>query len=216
VRPINTFQRNPNAVNISSLSDISSNVHLNKVLSLFLSQAGHFKDNELFMNDLRDLATYYFSALADDHVKKLKKWASQKSFKKANAEMQQVKNLLSSIDLILSGNPIDNLDRWISLAKAWGHNKKQKDYYAADAKRIITYWGSYLNDYAARLWSGLIKNYYLGRWEAWYHAQKKGKKFNAKAWEKKWVETPGDYHSRKVKDPNAIISLIKKLRKEYK
>lgn len=215
--PVNKFQSSPDGSSIYYTKyDLGRDVYLDKALGIFLGQAEQFKNNELFVNDLIEIATYHFSALADEHVIELKKRVSQLDFKEANAEMQMVKKIVSNIDLILSGHTIYNIDRWVNLARAWGQNKGQKDYYEADAKRIITYWGGSLSEYSARLWSGLVKNYYLARWEAWFNAKKEGKQFNTKAWEQHWVETPGNYHSRKVEDANDVISLIRNMRKENK
>lgn len=34
-----------------------------------------------------------------------------------------------------------------------------------NARRIVTVWGPPVDDYAARIWSGLIGSYYLERWK---------------------------------------------------
>jgi alpha-N-acetylglucosaminidase len=178
---------------------------------LFLKNAEQFKNNELFVNDLIEIAVFHFSALADQHASRLRIWVRQRDYEKAGQEMQRLKKLVSHIDEMLSGHSLYSLDRWINLARSWGLNANQKDYYEEDAKRIITYWGAHLSEYSARLWSGLVKNFYLPRWDAWYEAHKNGTPFNIREWEQQWVKTPGNYRSGEAKD---VISLIRELRSD--
>lgn len=57
-----------------------------------------------------------------------------------------------------------------------------------NARRIVTVWGPPVDDYAARIWSGLIGSYYLERWKNYYASRTKGIDFNMAAWERNWVE----------------------------
>lgn len=57
-----------------------------------------------------------------------------------------------------------------------------------NARRIVTVWGPPVDDYAARIWSGLIGSYYLERWKHYYASRTKGIDFNMAAWERNWVE----------------------------
>lgn len=208
--PVNAFQSRPDGTSLKVGTAYWRDPYLEEALNLFLKNAEEFKDNELFLNDLTEIAVYHFSVMADHHINKLRIWVRQRDFQKADAEMQEVKKLLTGIDSILSKHSLYNLERWVNLARAWGNNEEEKNYYEEDAKRIVTYWGAHLSEYSARLWSGLVKNYYMARWEAWYDAQKNGEPFNIRAWEQEWVKTPGNYKSEKDKD---VIATIKELQK---
>lgn len=64
-------------------------------------------------------------------------------------------------DRLLQSHPLDRLDRWVSQAREWGDSPSERAYYEADAKRQVTVWGGpVLTEYAAKMWSGLIKTYY--------------------------------------------------------
>ena len=78
-----------------------------------------------------------------------------------------MKELLSEIDSLLSGEPSFRLDRWLDAAASWGKDDAERQYYRHNALLIITRWGdpSRLGDYACRLWSGLVSEYYAPRWE---------------------------------------------------
>jgi alpha-N-acetylglucosaminidase len=209
--PVNVFQSRPDGTSLRAGTAYWDDTHLNEALDLFLKNSGQFRNNELFVNDLIEIAAFHFSALADQHALKLRVWVRQRDYEKAGQEMQRLKKLVSHIDEMLSGHSLYNLDRWINLARSWGLNANQKDYYEEDAKRIITYWGAHLSEYSARLWGGLAKNYYLARWEAWHDAHKNGRPFNIREWEQQWVKTPGNFRSGEAKD---VISLIRELRSD--
>lgn len=61
-----------------------------------------------------------------------------------------------------------------------------KNKYEQNARRLVTRWGPPVDDYAAKIWSGLIRDYYLPRWEhfiqsrlsekirIWEHGRKNG------------------------------------------
>jgi alpha-N-acetylglucosaminidase len=59
------------------------------------------------------------------------------------------------------------LGKWITDARSWA-GKDESSYYETNARTIITTWGaenSALTDYAGRQWNGLIRDYYLPRWQ---------------------------------------------------
>jgi len=84
-----------------------------------------------------------------------------------------------------NGTPNDDLRTWIAKARSCADgDEKLADYYETDARRIITVWAPGLGDYAARVWSGLVANYYLPR----LRLARAGKAKEIHAWQNKWVE----------------------------
>lgn len=67
------------------------------------------------------------------------------------------------IDALLEGHPLHRLSRWLEAARACGSSPEEQNYYERSARRIITTWGPGVEDYSARLWSGLIRDYYAPR-----------------------------------------------------
>ena len=93
--------------------------------------------------------------------------------------------LLEGVDAVLVGHPTHDLRNWIAKARACADgDEKLADYYETDARRIITVWAPGLGDYAARVWSGLVANYYLPR----LRLARAGKAKEIRAWQNKWVE----------------------------
>lgn len=89
------------------------------------------------------------------------------------------------MDALLAGHPLHRLDRWLAMARAHGTTPAESDYYEQSARRIITTWGPGVEDYAAKLWSGLIRDYYAPR----YHMEQNGATpTQLETWENNWVE----------------------------
>ena len=89
------------------------------------------------------------------------------------------------MDALLAGHPLHRLERWLAMARAHGTTPEEADYYERSARRIITTWGPGVEDYAAKLWSGLIRDYYAPR----YHLEQGGATpSRLEAWENNWVE----------------------------
>lgn len=111
----------------------------------------------------------------------------------ANWVLEQTDRLLSSHESFLMG-------RWIDDARSMGKDKSEKDYYEQQARTLLTIWGGpVLNDYANRMWGGLVKDYYARRWNLFFDmavaAVEQGDTLDMKAFddtlsrfEHEWVE----------------------------
>ena len=104
----------------------------------------------------------------------------------AKNDRDEVRRILREMDAALKGHPYADVRHWIAKARGAAEgDEKLADYYESDARRLITVWGKCLGDYSARIWSGLIGTYYLGRLETYWREQDAGrdpadavKKFN--------------------------------------
>ena len=109
------------------------------------------------------------------------------------------------VDALLAGHPLHRLERWLGQARAHGHTPEEADYYERSARRIITTWGPGVEDYSARLWSGLVRDYYAPR----YRLEQGGTPpTQLEAWENRWVEQQQGTSS----SPNASAALQHLLR----
>lgn len=104
-----------------------------------------------------------FTALRDDFVAACRAGQADR----AKAVGEQMKHLLLEIDTLAGTRPEFRSEDWLDAASAWGTTPEEKEYYRDDAWKLLTIWGEApnLNDYANRLWSGLVRDYYLPRWE---------------------------------------------------
>ena len=77
--------------------------------------------------------------------------------------------ILDDIDSLLGTHESFLLGKWIADARALGVDDAEKAYYEKNARTLLTIWGGpILNDYANRMWNGLVGTYYKGRWNLFF------------------------------------------------
>ena len=120
----------------------------------------------------------------------------------------QFMTLGRDLDTFLGTRTEFMLGKWIDDAKSWAANKDEQAYYEKDARSILTIWGGGLTDYAGRQWNGLMRDYYLPRWQRFIDATlaelKGGIPVDRPALEKQWrshdlefaTTAGGDYATR--------------------
>ena len=92
-----------------------------------------------------------------------------KDLKKMKALKKQFDEFINDADALLSSNSSFMFGKWVNDAKNIGKTVAEQNYYEKNARTIVTTWGSTeLNDYACRLWGGLVKNYYGQRWNMFF------------------------------------------------
>ena len=111
-----------------------------------------------------------------------------RDIKEMKRQVKIANQLFEDVDALLNTHPAFMLGPWIEAARDWGTTAEEKDYYEQQARTLLTIWGGpILNDYANRMWGGLVKDYYAQRWnlffEAVINAVKEGKAFDEKAFD---------------------------------
>jgi alpha-N-acetylglucosaminidase len=75
------------------------------------------------------------------------------------------------LDDLVATRPTMRLERWVEAAGRWADGAADRRVLADNARRIVTVWNTaqdrHLDDYSARIWSGLVAGYYRRRWELW-------------------------------------------------
>lgn len=175
-----------------------------RAIEQFLSCADDLKSSSLYRNDAIEFAAFYVCAKADRvYVQALEKKRTG-NWEEANRQLEQVIALLRQADKLLQSHPLHRLDRWVEQARSNGQSVKEKDFYEANAKRLITSWGGIQEDYAARTWAGLIKDYYIPRLQLHFTDKK------LDAWEEKWITTPWHPSSETFQEPlKEAVRLVK-------
>lgn len=170
-----------------------------KGVGLFLSCREKCADSPLFVADAIEFSSYWIAELADRH------WlaaldAMEKGDKEtAVKEKDKTVELLLAVDSLLAAHPERNLTDWVELARAAADDPALKDRYETDAKRLVTTWGGAQEDYAARMWAGLLKDYYIPRLEKHLEGQDKAAML---PWKEEWLATP--YKTTSVADPDPL------------
>ena len=157
----------------------------------FLAGADSLQSNVLFRNDLIEFVAQSVGGRVDAEL--IKVCAAHKSGQLELRDQcaDRALNMLLRIDALMNLRPDRRLETWINDAEGWAAGDDEKAYYNRDCRRLITYWGwSGLNDYAARVWSGLIRDYYVGRWREFFQALRSKQTPALDVWEESWLLAP--------------------------
>ena len=159
--------------------------HLFNGIKAFASASEELSDSPLYVVDLEELTAQYLGARMEETVHAIyDKVAGGEDF---SGEKDSFLRMGIALDKVLASHPNLKLDNWIAYARAWGGTPELADYYEHNAKRLVTVWGPPVDDYSARIWSGLVRDYYLPRWQKWFLAKDHGKDFDFVEWEEDWV-----------------------------
>ena len=170
---------------------ININPSFFKAIESFVEVGGQMKDNPLYLADLAELTALYLGGKAELLVKAID-WQYEIGDTLRAAKFEKdFEHIMLGMDALLSTHPTLRLERWIDFAHKQAVTPEQRRQYERNARRIVTIWGPPVDDYSARVWSGLIRDYYLPRWKHYFASRKKGVGFDFAAWEKNWVESEG-------------------------
>lgn len=163
----------------------------------FLSCHEMLEESPLYYDDALEFSAFYIGAKADEIYHDALKELNGGSKKAASGKLSKVKKLLLAVDKLLASHPLHRLSPWISFARNSAKDTLAKDKREADAKRLITTWGGGQEDYAARFWSGLIKDYYIPRIELYFNSTSEA----VNTWEEEWINTPWQDNSQPYSKP---------------
>lgn len=167
----------------------NDNEHFYKGIEQLCPLALKMKGNALFEADFEEWASQYAGARAQAVTAIIEKAYTDKDTARATLYEGRFVKLLQGIDALLAGHPAYDMQHWIDFARNQGAGDKAlADKYEANARRIVTIWGPPVDDYSARIWSGLIRDYYLPRWQHYFAQKKSGTPFDFATWERGWVE----------------------------
>lgn len=164
-----------------------------EAIEAFVDAADDLGRNKTYLMDLSMWAGFYAFGKADLLAEQIHRCYILGEKQKAAEYEQEFVRLMKAADRFMESYPDYRIERWIDFARSWGDTPEQSDAYEANARRLITTWGpgkgpDGLNDYACRVWSGVIRDYYIPRWEHYFESMKSGEPFDYNAWEYKYVE----------------------------
>lgn len=167
---------------------INANDAFYKGIETLAQIAPQMKSSSLFKVDFRQWAAAYLGGKMEVLTRNIEDAYLYGDLKDALIYEKLFEKLMLGTDRILAGLPTSDMQRWIDYARGHGTTTQLADYYELNARRIISIWGPPINDYSARIWSGLIRDYYLPRWLYYFEQKKSGEKFDFVTWESEWVE----------------------------
>lgn len=182
---------------IRRTSLIDKSTEFLEAVKLFLECADELSDSELYRGDAIEFSAFYLAVIADDFYEKALEADANNKSKEAEVLVEKAINILYDIDRLLASHPIYRLEKWLDFARNQGVNTEEKNIYEANAKRLITTWGGFQEDYAARFWSGLIRDYYIPRIKIYFS----NSRTSLRDWEETWINTPYESVTMPFEDP---------------
>ena len=146
------------------------------------------KESPLFEVDMIEMTVQYLGGKIEALIQTIELAYQHGDMEKASALETEFEALMIGADRLLCSHPNLRLENWLNYASNWGSTQELKNYYEKNARRIVTIWGPPVDDYSARIWSGLLRDYYLPRWKNYFEAKRSGKTFDFAEWERTWVE----------------------------
>lgn len=167
---------------------VNMNADYFRGLEDFIAASDQLKESPYYRNDLREMTAHYLGAKAEILTKMIDQEYLLGDTLRARSLQCRFEKLMLGIDRLLAQHPTLRLDRWVAFATNAARTEAQRKQYETNARRIVTIWGPPVDDYAARIWSGLVGDYYLGRWKEYFRGRESGEKVNLAEWERNWVE----------------------------
>jgi alpha-N-acetylglucosaminidase len=168
----------------------------------FLSLHKQFPNSKFYVDDAVEIASFVLGQKADywaGTARAALNTEDRELYEKASARAVE---LLLQADRLLESHALNRLQRWTGFATAKSSDVDLRNYYEENAKRILTVWGPPINDYACRIWSGLIRDFYVPRLKASFE-RIQGKQINRNDWEQAWLSKPGTSSIKPYANPTA-------------
>jgi alpha-N-acetylglucosaminidase len=181
-----------------SLEPVALNVECGPVfqqaVERFLSCAAQLQSSQLYRNDLIELVAQSAGGSVDRRLAAACAAHKAGQADSRDRKAEQAMEMLLRIDALMNLRVDRRLETWTGDARRWGSAPDEAAYYDANARRLVTFWGwGSLGDYASRVWGGLIRDYYVGRWRAWFRSLQQNQPLTAASldlWEETWLSSP--------------------------
>lgn len=222
----NSFQDHPQfAWQVRNNIIGQGNVNLNEayctgVENLFQAVAeGKQQVSSLLQADLIEAAAIYTSGKIEKINARIRKAVDARQLEQANDLLKVEADLMLRLDRALTAHPLYNLELWEKKAMDMAETQGEKKRNAVNARRIVSVWYGHhekdepVNDYACRLWAGLIRDYYLPRLVGTWNKVINGTPFDQIAFENQFVErAPSLSHQQDLKEDQVLAFLVELVR----
>jgi alpha-N-acetylglucosaminidase len=194
-------------------ASVNSDPTFQRAVELFLSCAPELSSKELYRNDLIEFVAQYAGGYVDKALVNATQAADAENHDAAAQHSEYAAAWMEAIDALMNLRKDRRLESWTEAARSWAHSEDEAAYYDENARRLITTWGwPELSDYASRVWSGLIRDYYAARWSAYFAARRSGARFSLDLWQQTWLSSP--YRPSRPKQITDLAAASKQLLEE--
>ncbi len=162
-----------------------------KGVALFLSCYAECSNSKLYRNDVIEFVAQAAGGWVDEQLALATECIRSKEYTTAKLHANAAIGMMHRIDALMNLRPDRRLETWVNTARARAATPSESAFYDENSRLLITTWGwPELSDYASRVWSGLIRDYYAARWAAWFEAQWTGAPFSLDIWQQSWLSRP--------------------------
>ncbi len=201
------------------------NVRLAGAWQALLGATDELGNADTFRFDLVNVARQVLSNHAAVLHSAMVKAAQEKDAAGFEATSEQFLQLICDMDELLATRREFLLGGWLEDARRWGTTDTERARFEWNARRVLTQWGqtAALDDYARKEWSGMLKGYYLKRWELFLRdfdqSLKAGQPFDDQAFQvkvRKWTTEWSDQRETYATQPRGnSIEAAKRLWSKY-
>ena len=178
---------------------------------LLIREAGRFGHLSTYRFDITDITRQVLSNLGLWQFQQMTKALDAHDATAFVRQSDLFLEMMLDQDRLLATQQAFLLGKWIADARAWGATPSDKNQLEKNARTLLTLWGpeapaASLHDYANREWSGLLGNFYHGRWRLWIDRQQKILQGEAAppidwyAWESAWTEQRNPFSAAPMGD----------------
>lgn len=133
-----------------------------------LACADALGNQDAYQHDLVDVTREILALYsADAHADMLQAYR-ERSPEEFRDAAERFLTLIRDLDTLLATRQEFLLGKWLADASRWATNEAEQQHYEYNARIQITSWdspGGHLNEYAQKQWSGLLRGFYLKRYE---------------------------------------------------
>ncbi|MDP4185715.1 MAG: alpha-N-acetylglucosaminidase C-terminal domain-containing protein, partial [Bacteroidota bacterium] len=176
---------------------------------------------DAYLYDLVDLSRQVLGNQGRELYKEMQEAYATKDLNHFNQAASQFLTILREQDELLSSRKEFLVGNWIAHARKLGKTKADQDLLEKNARAQITYWGpdtnttTNLHEYAHKEWAGLMKDFYLPRWELFIQESQNALKENRPlkeidffTMELKWNQQRNPYPSKPQTNPLKAVQKI--------
>lgn len=160
-----------------------------------LKAADQLSKSPLYKTDLAMIVTQYAGNQVDFLLTRAMELHQLGMISQSHNAFENAFELMLMMDGLTATAVNQKLETQIENARKVSKNKEESDFYETDVKRINSQWGNektlVLHDYAAKVWSGMIRDYYMPRWKNYAASLRDTSNFNFDEFEYNWIQTPG-------------------------
>lgn len=189
----------------------------------FAKGAPEFSNVDTYQIDLINILRQVLANDGEQVFQRMMKAYQEKDSEQFAKVSAQFLDMIRLTDELLNAHPYYRLNTYKNQALNLGKTAEEKKVNIRNAMMLITYWGENnpaednLHDYAYKEWGGLMKDYYLARWELYIDYLQKGlqgKNMQAPdffRWERAWVEQNLEIkEAANIKPLNEVVAEVLK------